>query len=228
MKIAIIPARGGSKGIPKKNLLVLGGRPLVDWSILAARESGEFAEIIVSSDDENILERARVLDVRPLKRPPEFSNDKATSESALLHALENSTVRNVELVAFLQPTSPLRLPSDLSNAFEHFRENNLDSLFSSVPVHDRFVWEERAGTFESLAYDWKNRQRRQEITERFLENGSFYIFKPNLLVETGNRLGGKIGTFVMDRWKGVQIDSPYDIEIAEIFIENKLKKEWPL
>jgi CMP-N,N'-diacetyllegionaminic acid synthase len=224
--LCIILARGGSKGIPKKNIFLIAGKPLVDWSILVAKQSGIFDEIILSSDDENILDRARALNITALKRPNEISGDHSSSEEALLHAVKSTNLNQITEVVFLQPTSPLRMPADLIAGLKHFRENHLDSLFSSVPVHDRFVWESRDGHFDSMTYDWKDRKRRQEITEKFLENGSFYIFKPKILLETNNRLGGKIGTFLMDKWKGTQIDSPADIELAELFLESRLKKEW--
>jgi CMP-N,N'-diacetyllegionaminic acid synthase len=224
--LCIIPARGGSKGIPHKNIYPVGGRPLVDWSILAAKQSMLFEEIILSSDDEKILDRARQLNVTALKRPEEISGDKATSEEALLHALKSTKMSTINEVVFLQPTSPLRTPQDLIDGLKQFRNEKLDSLLSCVRVHDRFVWEMKNGVFESTSYDWRNRKRRQEIKERFLENGSFYIFKPQLLLETNNRLGGRIGIFVMEHWKGTQIDSPADIPMAELFLESVLKKEW--
>jgi CMP-N,N'-diacetyllegionaminic acid synthase len=234
--VCIILARGGSKGIPKKNLSLIAGRPLVDWSLKAAAESKIFSEIVISSDDSAILDRAKQFDALGLKRPDEFSSDLATSESALLHVVNERKYSDEQWICFLQPTSPLRSPADLIRSEKEFKEKKFDSVFSSVVVEDRFVWEESNGsndtvkgstTFESVTYDWRDRRRRQEIKRRFLENGSLYWFSVGQLRKTQNRLGGKIGTFIMEDWKHLQIDRPEAIEVASILIQAKLSKEWP-
>lgn len=226
LSICVIPARGGSKGIPKKNLYPFCGKPLVEWSILAALETSLFEKVIVSSDSDEILSKASALGAMALRRPPELSTDTATSESALIHAIDSCGIAGLGEVTFLQPTSPLRTPADILACVRHFRENKLDSLFSSAEIEDWFVWEEKNSELKSVTFDWKSRKRRQDMEKRYLENGSIYVFKPEILMKTGNRLGGRMGTCAMASWKAVEIDSPENIETAEILMQHKLLKEW--
>jgi CMP-N,N'-diacetyllegionaminic acid synthase len=212
--VAIIPARGGSKGIPRKNLIELCGKPLVAWSIEQASRVSAIDSVWVSSDSDAILDVAAAHGARVVRRPATISGDAATSESAWLHALEAAERERgpVDLVVGMQPTSPIREPSDLAGAIEVFQRDRLDSLFSSCEIEDFFIWERRAdGALDGVNHDWRNRRRRQEIQQRYLENGSFYIFTSELLRRTGNRLGGRIGTFPMARHKMVQIDSLPDV-----------------
>ena len=221
----IIPARGGSKGIPKKNILPLCGNPLIGWSITQARHADELKNnTYVSSDSQEILEVAESFGAIPILRPDEISTDTASSESAILHALDAIEKRQGKLDAlvFLQATSPLRKDNDISNAIEVFIQDQLDSLFSATPLEDFFIWKKGESGYESLNYDYKNRKRRQEVEQQVVENGSVYIFKPELMRENNNRLGGKIGISLMDSWQVHEIDSAEDIALCEYYIQTKL------
>jgi len=123
----------------------------------------------------------------------------------------------------LQPTSPLREVKDIDRAVEKFNKQNLDSLFSAARMRDMFIWEDRSGELKSYNYDYKNRKRRQDIDSQFIENGSFYIFKPEILLKSGNRLGGKIGYYLMEEWKQHEIDSPDDLLLCEYLYKRKLQ-----
>ncbi len=98
---------------------------------------------------------------------------------------------------------------------------NADSLFSSSKLEDFFIWEDNSGTFNSINYDFQNRKRRQDVKPQFLENGSIYIFKPDILKMYNNRLGGKIVTYIMDFWKSYEIDSLEDKDLCEWYFKNK-------
>ena len=215
--IAVIPARGGSKGIPGKNLIDFCGKPLVAWSILQALSSSFINSVWVTSDDIEILRVAEKFGANAIHRPDNLSTDTATSESAWLHALDVIEGKgiDVELVVGIQATSPIRESTDLDGAISMLRENSFDSIVSVAKIEDFFTWRINSdGTVESINYDYRNRKRRQEIEKNYLENGSFYVFSPSQLRSFGNRLGGRIGAYVMSKHKMFQIDDPEDIDLC--------------
>ena len=215
--VAIIPARGGSKGIPGKNLKSICGKPLLAWSIMQARAANSISSVWVSSDSNEILAVAEEYGALPIRRPETLSRDIASSESAWLHALgeiEHSGA-NVDLIVGMQATSPIRASSDLDAAIAQVKRENLDSLLTVTEVEDFFTWCIGPNGPESINYDYRSRKRRQLIEKQYLENGSFYVFRPETLRVLSNRLGGKIGMHVMERHKMFQIDNPEDIELCE-------------
>lgn len=216
--LAVIAARGGSKGIPRKNLVDLCGKPLLAWSILQAKGAKGVTEVAVSSDSDEILEVANRFGAVSVRRPEGISGDTDTSESAWLHALEERERGELpfDRVVALQATSPVRESSDIDSALEQFDRQSLDSLLTVGEVEDFFNWRiAENGEPQSTNYDWRHRRRRQDIAKQYLENGSFYIFRPSLLRETGNRIGGRIGLFEMGRHKMFQIDRPEDLKLCE-------------
>lgn len=215
--VAIIPARGGSKGIPRKNLIDFCGMPLLAWSIIQAQKSKDIDTVWVTSDDDEILAVAESYGAIAIRRPEDISSDTATSESAWLHALDVIEARGlkVDAVVAMQATSPLRESSDLDGGLRSFREGGYDSLLSVTEVEDFFTWRVDSNCVaESINYDYRDRKRRQEIDKHYLENGSFYIFHPEQFRSSNNRLGGKVGLFVMGRHKMFQIDNPEDIKLC--------------
>ncbi|MGH2373242.1 MAG: cytidylyltransferase domain-containing protein [bacterium] len=215
---AIIPARGGSKGLPRKNLLELCGKPLLAWSIEQARGAGTIDQVWVSSDSEEILEVATRYGARPIRRPDALAGDDASSEAAWLHAVDEieRSGASIDLVVGMQATSPLREPQDLDNALRDFQEQRCDSMLSCSEIKDYFVWKRGSGGQPvSVSYDYRNRLPRQAIEQHYLENGSFYIFTPDLLRRTGNRLGGRIGLYAMERYKMFQIDTEDDVLLCQ-------------
>lgn len=227
MKIlAIIPARGGSKGVPRKNLLPIAGRPLVSHSILHARLTRDINRVVVSTDDREIAAVSLEWDAEVVWRPPEISGDKASSESALLHALDSlraSEGYEPDLVVFLQATSPSRRPGEIQAAINTLKREEADSLLSVGPVHG-FVWRvEKDGTVRSFSYDHLNRPRRQDAPEDLIENGSIYIFKPWVLRKFNNRLGGKIALHRMSVLDSFQIDEPGDFDLIELIMAYHAK-----
>lgn len=216
--VAVIPARGGSKGIPRKNLIDLCGKPLIAWSVLQARAARVVDSVWVTSDSDEILQVAEQYGARPIKRPPELAGDTASSESAWLHALDaiESSGDRVDRMIGMQATSPLREPSDIEAALAQFERDNLDSLLSCCEIEDFFMWKmEPNGQPIGVNHDYQKRLRRQVIEKRYLENGSFYIFKPELLRQYNNRLGGKVGVYLMAKHKMFQIDSIQDIALCQ-------------
>jgi YrbI family 3-deoxy-D-manno-octulosonate 8-phosphate phosphatase len=214
--LAIIPARGGSKGIPRKNLHPLAGLPLIVHTIRHAQRARSVTRTVVSTDDAEIAAVSRAWGAEVVDRPPELSGDTASSESALLHVLDQ--LRRTEryepdLVVFLQATSPLRGEADVENAIGTLVREEADSLFSSCRV-EGFVWRSTGAGPASLSYDFRHRPRRQDAPEDLIENGSIYVFRPWVLRELNNRLGGRIATYRMSPLDSFQIDEPADLEVA--------------
>jgi len=221
--ICIIPARGGSKGIFKKNIIEVGGKPLIAWSIIQAIESKFVDSVYVSTDDDEIAQVARKYDAKIIKRPASIATDTATSEEAISHALsEIEQARTVETIVFLQATSPIREKDDIDNAITLFKKEKYDSLLSCTKLEDYFIWERTENSSQSINYDYKNRKRRQDISPQYLENGSIYIFTPSILRKENNRLGGQIGIYEMDFWKSYQIDNTDDIDICDYYLYKRI------
>jgi len=221
MIVTIIPARGGSKGIPKKNVHPVCGKPLIAYSIEQALAAGSIDKVYVSTDDPEIAKVSKKYGASIISRPVELSGDSASSESALVHAIEQigtEVKSSIDYVVFLQATSPIRRQGALEKAIALIKESKADSLFSASPLHT-FVWRENNGNMESVTYDYKKRPRRQELAPEYLENGSIYIFKPWVLNQLNNRLGGKIIVFPMDPLDSFQIDDPEDLTVIEKIIE---------
>lgn len=215
--LALIPARGGSKGLPGKNVLPLGGVPLLAHSIAHARRSASVTRVVVSTDDPTIASVARRYGAEVVDRPPAIAGDAATSESALQHALDHlleTEAYDPDLVVFLQATSPIRHPDDIERALDTLDAERADTLFSSCRL-EGFLWRRAGNGLESFSYDWQRRQRRQDAPEDLVENGSIYIFRPKMLRDTGNRLGGRIATYVMHPLCSLQVDGADDFRAID-------------
>ncbi|MDD4869630.1 MAG: acylneuraminate cytidylyltransferase [Kiritimatiellae bacterium] len=225
MKIlAIIPARGGSKGIPGKNILAIAGQPLLSYSIQTALKARTVNRVVVSTDDLGITDVARKYGAEVVQRPSEISGDLATSEAALLHVLDILRERESyepDLVVFLQATSPVRLPEDIDGTVTALREAGADSAFSACAEHFTGRWRrETDGSVNPVNFKLSKRPMRQEYPLEYLENGSIYVFRPTILRDTGCRLGGKIAVYSMPAWRSFQLDEVADIEWLEWLISR--------
>ncbi len=220
--VAIIPARGGSKGVPRKNVRPVAGRPLIAWSVADALESQRVSCVYVSTDDAEIKCAAQDAGAQIIDRPAVLAEDSTTSEAALLHALDCIAADrggDPDLVVFLQATCPIRTGMDIDSAIALLEESNADSVVSVSPSH-LFLWEEQDGSAVAVNRDWRVRPRRQDMAPRYRENGSIYIFKPWVLRQGNNRLGGKIVLFKMTEEAGVDIDSEMDLEWASFLLQR--------
>jgi len=224
--IAIIPARGGSKGIPRKNLIDFCGKPLLAWSIIQAQKTPYIKGVYVSSDSDEIFECSEQYNAIGIKRPADISGDTATSESAIIHACEQVGAQ-VSIIVFLQPTSPLRKPDDITKAIEVFGAGKFDSLFSSCELHDFLIWEkDKAGVLKSINYNYHNRTRRQDRGVQYVENGSIYVFKKEALYKYNNRLSGKIGMYFMDFYQSFEINAQDDVDLLTMIFKVKLLRDY--
>jgi CMP-N,N'-diacetyllegionaminic acid synthase len=217
--IALVPARGGSKGIPRKNVIDFCGFPLLAWTVACATRCRKIEKTYVSTDDDEIAGVAIQYGAEVIRRPDEISGDTHTSESALIHACHFLKKNGglPDAVVFLQATSPLRETSELDGAMDKFAGENLDSMFSGAEPEDFLLWSEEGKRLESLNYDYVTRKRRQDADHSkrvWVETGSFYITRTQFLLKSGNRLGGRIGIWPVSFWKAFEVDSMESLRIC--------------
>lgn len=222
--VAIIPARGGSKGIPGKNLKLINGKSLLTRSIFSASNSHLINEVIVSSDDNEILNAAKNNGASIVKRPPELSDDIIISDAAIVHALENyKSLHNYypDITVFIQCTSPFITSSDLTSAIEKFLEENADSMLTVIPSH-KFIWKlDKNGSLKGVNHDMRERLCRQFLSLEFQETGGFYIFDTIGFLKKSHRFFGKVIPFEIEAWKALDIDEPEDLELANIIAKSR-------
>lgn len=222
--LCVIPVRGGSKGIPRKNLKPIAGKPLVAWTIEQALDAKATlvpehqVDVIVSTDDVELAEIAQQYGAEvPFMRPAHLAEDTTATEPVIEHAIEFMTEagRRPDAVMLLQATSPVRLPGTLERAVRQFASSDSDSMVGVIPIGP-FIW---AATEPPTAqYEVMARPRRQELTRetfRYRENGSMYITKTEIYEEFHNRLAGAIELFMLEDIEGVDIDAPIDFSVAE-------------
>jgi len=217
--VAVIPARGGSKGIPGKNLKPFLGLPLVAHSIRAALAAETVDEVIVSSDDDAILEAATAHGAVGLKRPAGISGDEASSESVLLHAVEaHAGCGAAETLVMLQCTSPLTTAAEIDLVVSARLRLAADTAFSVVEVH-AFLWRIAPdGTGIGVNHDAsKPRQRRQDRPEEFRETGAIYAFDKTGFCGAGQRFFGRSVPVVLPEATEIDLDTPRDWIALEAF-----------
>ena len=213
--VAIIPARGGSVGIPRKNLQRVGGETLVARAVRSARVAARIHRVFVSTDDAEITEEARRAGAFTIDRPAGLSTSTATSESALLHAL-GSLDRAPRIVVMLQATSPFIDPRDLDAAISRVDDGEADVVFSAVatPV---FLWRP-AGTgaagWQGVNHDAAVRPRRQDLPPQVAETGAFYVMRRDGLQAAHHRFFGRVEPQLVDERFAVDIDTDVELEIA--------------
>ena len=209
---AIIPARGGSKGVHKKNLHLLNGKPLLYYSVKAAIGASLIDEVYVSSDDDEILEYATSIGAKTIKRPVELSTDFSSSEEALIHFAESIEFDNL---IFLQATSPLMTSKILDDAMGVFIGQDYTSVVSVFEDHG-FWW-----NYDEPLYNPMNRHMRQENkNKKYKESGMFYITSKKALLSSRCRFSGKSHSFVHSKIVGYDIDDLDDFKIVESIMEK--------
>lgn len=207
--LAIIPARGGSKGIPHKNLALCGGQPLVDWTVLAAHDARLVTRGVLSTDSPEISGHAAGK-VLPLERPAWLAADDTSTEAVIEHALSVEDAPDV--IVLLQPTSPLRNSAHVDDAIRLLWSSGADSVVSVSPSHT-YLWDAEGKPL------YAERKRRQEM-EQYEENGAIYVTTIDQWRRTGNRLGGRVALYVMGDEHRIQIDSPADLEVVSRLMEG--------
>jgi len=204
--LSLILARGGSKSIPKKNITLLQGKPLLHYSATASLSSNA-QETWVSTDCPDIKRVAIDIGCKVIDRPANISGDNSKSDEALVHFADNV---DFDILVFIQPTSPLITAQDINIGLEKMRE--YDSVFSVCKEHWVPRW-----TLNIKPFDWNinNRPMRQDIEEKYIENGAFYITTREQLLKTRLRYGGKMSVVEMPPYRSFQIDTPEDLLLLE-------------
>lgn len=217
--LIVIPARGGSKGIEHKNVRLVGTLPLVVYSIIAALDSGVSPDnILVSSNDPDVLKIAESWGVVPFVRPDELCTDTSPTEEALRHALMARL--NCNYIVTLQPTSPLRRRGLVADCIDAFKSGPYDSLLT-VTKYAPFFWQEHKsektdGYVWVSTYDPKSRPMRQQIPKEqlmYFDNGSVYITAGETLWRTRCRLGSSVLCYALTDFEGMQIDDESDLQL---------------
>lgn len=222
---AVIPARGGSKGIIGKNLRVVGGKPLIAHTILAARAARRVDKVVVSTDDPAIAEVAQRYGAQVVWRPVELASDTASSEVALLHALDHleQAERYVpELLAFLQCTSPLTLADDIDGTIDALLNEQADSSLSVARFH-YFLWRRNSAGADGINHDKRVRPRRQDREPEFLETGAVYAMRVEGFRRSRHRFFGKTVVYETPEERVCEIDERVDLEVAEVLLRNRVR-----
>jgi CMP-N,N'-diacetyllegionaminic acid synthase len=224
--LAIIPARGGSKGIPGKNIKLLGGKPLLEYTVDAARESSMLTRVILSSDDEAIIKWAKSIGLEvPFVRPAHLATDRSGSLEVVQHALAffEATGETFDAVCLLQPTTPFRASGSLDAAIQQFLDSGVDSLVSVREVPEEFnphwVFEADAHDCLHIATGEKELiKRRQELPKAYFRDGSVYLTRTEVILKQHSLYGNQMGYIVSKGVPYVNLDTPEDWEQAEKYI----------
>jgi YrbI family 3-deoxy-D-manno-octulosonate 8-phosphate phosphatase len=212
--IAIIPARGGSKGVPGKNLRRVGGRSLVARAVDAAMLAVSIDRVFVSTDDAAIAVEARAAGAAIIDRPVDISGDSASSEAAVLHALGAISPRP-DVVVFIQATSPFLDPVDLDAAVYRVSTGAEDVVFSAIQTH-AFLWRQEPDGAVGINHDSSVRQRRQDRNAQFQETGAFYVLRTDGFVMAGHRFFGRVGIAEVDTARALEVDTQRELELASL------------
>ncbi|WP_434341253.1 cytidylyltransferase domain-containing protein [Motilimonas cestriensis] len=220
--LAVIPARGGSKRLPRKNVLPLAGKPLIAWSIDAAAKSKYIDNVIVSTDDKEIAAIAEQYGGSvPELRPEHLSTDHATTQSVLFHTLEKYGA-DAKIVVLLQPTSPLRTHNNIDEAIELFTEKSAFSVISVTPCEHPPLWANvlpESGSMENFIIENK---RSQELGDYYRLNGAIYIYDVERMLNDGSMSYQEDSfAYKMENENSIDIDNSIDFDMAEFFFRRK-------
>jgi N-acylneuraminate cytidylyltransferase len=236
--VAVIPARGGSKGVPAKNVRRVGGVPLVARAVASARTATLIDDVFVSTEDEQIALTAVDAGARIIERPLDIAGDTASSESALIHALDqiDASGEGADILVFIQSTSPFIEPADLDAAIQRVLDGESDVVFAAARTHG-FLWRETENGAAGINHDERFRLRRQDSEPQFLETGAFYVMRVDGFRAAGHRFFGRVGIAVVPELTAIDVDTTDDLEVARRlapFIEarvsttgtNKKEESW--
>lgn len=216
--LGLIPCRGGSKGIPKKNVKDVAGEPLLSHTVRASRQADRIDRTVVSTDDSEIKQAAieAGADV-PFDRPAKLATDEAAIEPVVVHALE-VLQEEYETVALLQATSPLRAATHIDQAIEKYYSDSADSLVA-VSEANSYRWRETPDGAEIINYE--TRKRRQDKEPEYVESGALYLVDTERFLESRDLQTGTTTLYVLDQVSALDIDEPFELWLAE-----KILEEW--
>ena len=221
--LSIIPARGGSKDIKRKNIKSLAGNPLIAYTIEASLKSNFIDRTIVSTEDEEIAKIAEKYGSEVIKRPKELAEDKTHTIDVVLHVLDllNKRGCNFDIIILLQPTSPLRTIKDIRDALETFLENDCESVVSVCKKKNIFwSFEVANGYLKPICDRDYLKKRRQDLNYIYAPNGAIYISTPQNLRKYRSFYPSKIIPYVMPVERSIDIDNEIDFMLAELLLKN--------
>ncbi|RRS31269.1 MAG: CMP-N-acetlyneuraminic acid synthetase [Epsilonproteobacteria bacterium (ex Lamellibrachia satsuma)] len=220
--LAVIPARGGSKRLPRKNVLDLNGKPLIAHTIEASLKSKYLDKAIVSSDDEEILKISQKHGASVIKRPDELASDTATTFDAIKHAIENTN--EYDYIVLLQPTSPLRDENHINEAIELLEAKGADAVVSVCEMDHSPLWSNTLPEDANMSMFLRDEvlnKRSQDLEKYYRLNGAVYICKTDkLLEEKSFFLKENIFAYKMDRESSIDIDEEIDFQLADTLIKK--------
>ena len=226
MTIALIPARGGSKGIPRKNIRTLAGKPAISWTIECALISKQFERVIVSTDDAEIANISKQSGAEvPFLRPHELASDTATSLDVVLHTLnwlEHHGSIKPDFVMLLQPTSPLRETSDIQRAMDLIRNANAHAVVGVCPAVHPPHWLRKIDA-EGRIQNWlaEEANRRQDSEVLYQINGSIYLINRYILEKERTFFPEDTRALIMPQERSIDIDTPWDFYLADLILKDK-------
>lgn len=220
--ISIIPARGGSKRLPKKNIMDLSGKPLIAYTIGASRECNLIDRTIVSTENDEIKSVSEKYGAEVIKRPIELAGDASPTIDTVMHVVE--TLENEgyvpDIIVLLQPTSPLRDSKDILDALEMFKTGKFGSVVSAKPSNPLWNFSLEDGKVKPIL-GWEFiRKRKQDLPEYYSPNGAIYIITPKTLRERKAFYFETTGAYIMPEEKSVDIDTLTDFRIAEAILQS--------
>jgi CMP-N,N'-diacetyllegionaminic acid synthase len=225
--LGVVPARGGSKGVPRKNIADVAGRPLVAWTLDAARQAPSLTRVVVSTEDAEIAAVCRSLGAEVVGRPPELAQDLTPTLPVVMHALaeaERTDGRRYGAVVLLQPTTPLRLAEDLERGVALLLETGAESVVSVVDVGGyhplRMKKFEDGRLVNYVEQDGENMRPRQELPPVYIRNGAVYVTRRSVL-DGGALVGRDCRGFIMPSDRSVNIDAPNDLIVADQLLRRR-------
>lgn len=225
--LAIIPARGGSKRLPRKNILKLAGKPLIAWTIEAAKSSKYIDKVVVTSDDKEILDLSSRFGVDVILRPAELASDDSSSFDAIKHAIDSTS--NYDYVILLQPTSPLRTGTNIDESIELLYKKGADGVVSVTEMDHSPLWANTLPenhSMENFLRDEVLGKRSQELPIYYRLNGAIYICEMSrLLSEQSFFIKSNVFAYKMRRELSIDIDTIIDLKFAEVIAANTLNLE---
>ncbi|QOP40828.1 cytidylyltransferase domain-containing protein [Sulfurimonas marina] len=220
--LAIIPARGGSKRLPRKNILDLNGKPLITWTIEAGMKSKYIDKVVVSSDDDEILNKSKEYGSKTIKRPNELATDTSTTFDTIKHTIEN--MEEYDYIVLLQPTSPLRNEKHIDEAIKLLEEKQADAVISVCELDHSLLWSNTLPEDKNMSNFLRNEvnnKRSQDLEIYYRINGALYICKTEKLLENkGFFLKENIFSYIMERKYSIDIDEKIDFQIAQLFMKE--------
>lgn len=225
--LAIIPARGGSQGVPRKNIRILAGKPLIAYTIKAALESKYHPRVMVSTDDESIAKIAKEMGAEvPFIRPAHLAQDDTPMLPVLQHAIGclRESGYNPDIIAVLQPTSPLRTSKHIDQAISILVDTGADSVVSVCEAEHSPYWMKKIdseGRLTPFLNTEKEYTRRQDLPKVYRFNGAIFITRPDIIMNQGRLLGDDTRAYIMEPEDSIDIDTEFDFKVAEFLIKER-------